>query len=182
AGRYMQTAGYDMFKSHSVWGFFELAAGAHSVWPRVLACASAALVVVAAASIRPTPGRPPFSRQFSAWVIATVLVSPHLFTYDLTVLLLPLVLLARDARRSGEVNSASRFDKRILAALALVYAAPAVSVGLAAATGVQITVPLLGLLLLMVVRDAHGQDARGARQKAHGADCTTPLSATAPGT
>ena len=43
---------------------------------------------------------PRFSRQFAVLVLATILVSPHLLYYDLTLLLIPIVLAANSRLRS----------------------------------------------------------------------------------
>ncbi len=39
------------------------------------------------------PGGVKFPLQFAVLVLATVLVSPHFLTYDLTILLLPMILI-----------------------------------------------------------------------------------------
>lgn len=95
---YMQTSGYDLYKSHSILGMFELLRS-WSEMPalnRIIAWATYLLVIALVWKVLRkgiTPGKPLFTLQYSALVVATVLLSPHLFTYDLTILLLPMFLL-----------------------------------------------------------------------------------------
>lgn len=147
AGDYMQTSGYDLHKSHSIWGFFALLGGPHSHgfggWA---APAAAALVwaVVAKSLWEPlVPSTTRFRLQFATLVIASVLLSPHLFTYDLTILLLPMSIVLQTS--VGERNRPA--IRGLLWLVVLLWAIPSVSTGIAAATGVQVSVPLLLALL-----------------------------------
>jgi hypothetical protein len=134
-GSYLQSPGYDLAKAHNWRGFFTLLAdGQASAWEISLATLVACFATLFfawrlfagpfdAASDR-------FPRQFAGLMIATVLVSPHLLTYDLTILLLPVLLLA--------TGSASRPR-----AAAVIYAACAVSTPLVGILGLQVSVLVL---------------------------------------
>ena len=90
---------------------------------------------------------PRWEIQFSALILVTVLLSPHLFTYDLTVLLLPMFLLARQIA-TGHITSPHR--QRLIWLLILLYAVPGISVMVAASIGLQLTVPVMVALLVSV--------------------------------
>lgn len=85
-----------------------------------------------------------FSRRWSALVLATVLVAPHLLTYDL-LLLAPALLLAVQSQLVHQ--SAARF------AVAGLYFAPTISPFVAAASGVQISTLLTTVMLGLIVLD-----------------------------
>jgi hypothetical protein len=135
-GSYLQTPGYELAKAHNWRGFFTLLLnGQAPTWTVSIATlgASAATLYLAwrllAGPIDAASDKFPW--QFSGLMIATVLVSPHLLTYDLTVLLFPVFLLA-----TGPV--------RMTRAAAVMYAACAVSAPLAGALGFQMSVVVLG--------------------------------------
>jgi hypothetical protein len=84
--------------SHNWLGFARLLLGAYS-GPEVVALWLALVALTGVALWRALGGRlaygsARFRFQFAAIVLATPLVSPHLFTYDLSILVLPLILLA----------------------------------------------------------------------------------------
>jgi hypothetical protein len=146
AGEYLHNAGYDLTKSHAWSGFFALLLGE----PGALATgatvvASAATVAIVALALRGPldTTSPRFRWQYSALIVATVLLSPHLYTYDLTVLLLPLGFIAvstgRDACPAG---------LRWLALL--LFCLAGLSPSVAGVTGLQITVPLMFALLTTI--------------------------------
>jgi hypothetical protein len=150
AGDYMQSSGYDLFKSHSVWGFGKLLRSEYGVAGTLAAWGAAlAVIVLTARALRGKiePGTPRFVWQFSALVIASVLLCPHLFTYDLTVLLLPLALA---------VHSGNRMQ---LSLAPSVFVAPALSTAMAAVTSVQWTIPLL--VAWLAALNSRGPTARG---------------------
>jgi hypothetical protein len=95
---YLHNSGYDLTKSHAWYGFFALLNGgeATALVRALTLVANLATVALAGWTLRgPLQfGSERFARQFSVLIVATVLLSPHLYTYDLTVLLLPLGLLA----------------------------------------------------------------------------------------
>jgi len=168
ADGYMENAGYDLHKSHTLAGLAKAAAILFpdvSVWVLWLPLAGAAvglLAICLRSEFQPTEG-PRFDVQFSALVVATVLLSPHLFTYDLTILLLPMFLLlqrlllgldAPPGRRSrGADKGALARDRRLAALLTLLFAAPAISVSWADTIGVQVYTLLLVWLLAELAGD-----------------------------
>ncbi len=98
-----------------------------------------------------------FARQFAALVLGTILISPHLLYYDLTLLLLPMVLVAC----SPPVAAPHRMRDALWPwGTAFLYAAVAISPAIAAATRVQIIVPVI---LIYMVLLAQAQSASGLR-------------------
>ena len=80
-----------------------------------------------------------WSLSFSAMVLATVLVAPHLYTYDLTMLVLPAVLLGHrvfTGQRDWQSVTA------LCAIVAILFGASVFS-QVASLTRIQIAVPLL---------------------------------------
>jgi len=79
-------------------------------------------------------------------VLATILLSPHLFTYDLSLLLLPIALLAI---HGTEVAANLGDHSRVLLGFAgVLYVVAAFSNRLAVYVPVQISVPVMfGLLI-----------------------------------
>jgi hypothetical protein len=94
---YVQTGGYRLSDSHSLWGTAQLTFG----WlqPVIVKTIAAVLSLVVIGLLwRVMQGRietdsPRFTRQFAAMVFAMVLLSPHFYGYDLTILLLPMLLI-----------------------------------------------------------------------------------------
>lgn len=160
AGDYWQSAGYDLHKSHSLFGFFELISSmtgrAGGVPMRAAQGTAIAIVVVLLIRLLQGPLRTTSSRfplQFAGISIATVLLSPHLFTYDLTLLLLPIVLIGTWCWKRREERSPA--VQGSMAMVALLYVLPGVSPSLALLSGIQITVPVM-LALLYALRVADG--------------------------
>jgi hypothetical protein len=146
---YLQTAGYDLAKSHCWYGFFHLAlAGASDAairWASLVAVAATVGVVVWMMSgpLRPKSNR--FVAQYSGLVVASLLVSPHLLTYDLTVLLLPAVLLGVELATQEKTHAP--IARRLVAAVVVLLLVCNVSTALARACGIQWSVPaMFGLL------------------------------------
>ena len=103
-----------------------------------------------------------FSLQFGGLVVATVLLAPHFYTYDLTILLLPMLLVP--------VAWAGQTERRTELVLSgLVIAVLFVGAGwfsaVAAATGLQLSVLVLtAWLILLAVSEMRRwpiQPARG---------------------
>lgn len=96
-GDYVQTGGYDLHKAHCWWGACQLLLDGAPSW-LITSCATVgSLLTIGLLSAtlrgRVQYGTGEFARQFAALTVATLLLSPHLFTYDLTLLLLPIFLL-----------------------------------------------------------------------------------------
>jgi alpha-1,2-mannosyltransferase len=148
---YLHTAGYDLAKSHSWYGFFHLLL--QNQPDAVIRAASGAMILatlIIVGILLRGPMRvdsPQFAVQFSGLVLAAILVSPHLLTYDLTLLVLPATLAAswsldRNAAKVSHVFVA------LLAAAVLI----SVSTPLARLIGVQISVPAMFAALIALTR------------------------------
>jgi hypothetical protein len=99
-------------------------------------------------------------------IVATVLLSPHLYTYDLTVLLLPLGLAA--ARRSIGFQPVRDPSPALLWLALFIFCLAGLSPKVAAATGIQLSVPLMVLYLWANTSIAAG--SLFARPPAHPAE------------
>ena len=88
---------------------------------------------------------PRFAFQFAAMVVATVLVSPHFYTYDLTILLLPLAICGL----SEEV--AQKINRRVMywVCIAVLFGASAYGV-IATKYGFQISTLILLVWLIVI--------------------------------
>jgi len=139
-------------RSQSWIGFARLLVGAWS-GPAVLALALALVGATLAALWRLLPGRLEFDSarfpiQFAGMVLATVLVSPHLYTYDLTILVLPLCMLARELPAAPPATLTQR--RVWLVALLLVFAMGGLSPKIATRIPVQLS-SLATFALLLVI-------------------------------
>jgi hypothetical protein len=145
---YVHTAGYDLSHAHGLYAFFTaLLPGAPGAAQG--ATLAVALVVIALlARLLRGPLRPEsqhFALQYAGLLVATVLLSPHVYTYDLTVLLLPLGIVLF-ATRAGAFRATPRATAALLAAT-LLYPLPLLAPAIEELTRVQLTVPaMLGLL------------------------------------
>jgi hypothetical protein len=100
-----------------------------------------------------------FPIQFSGIVLATALVSPYLYTYDLAILVLPLILLARELLAAPTASETTR--RLWLAALLFVFAMGGASTVIAEHVPLQLSaVASFALLLLLVRIRAVSVDAR----------------------
>lgn len=163
AADYMQNAGYDLHKSHCLFGFFTLLAGEPNAWVKGATLLSAAGVVLLLALVLRggiEAGTRRFALQYCSLVLATLLLSPHLFTYDLTVLLLPLTLLAFLLAAGCAATAAMRLIGWLVV---LLYGLAGVSPLLAERCGVQVTVPLMVSLLAALAWEARAGACRDAR-------------------
>jgi hypothetical protein len=181
---YIHTGGYDLTKSHCWYGFFTLLLnGWDAAWIKAataVACAATLGLLAWLLRGRLDTRLPQFAGQFSGLVLATLLLSPHLYTYDLTILLLPMFLLARTGwggagQGSGaqhHVGQASRLPEMVFLSsgrrdayptiaplLIALYALAGISPTLAGLTGIQLT-PLLIFALLASIAKRVGQASR----------------------
>ena len=151
-GDYIQTGGYQLADSHSLWGATQLTFGwlpGYAV-NFLTGVFSVAVVVLLWRIMR---GRfqsdsPGFARQYAAMILATVMLSPHFYGYDLTLLLLPMILLVSSCP-PGQWKSVP-----IELCLGLVLLAMFVLAGLfqqiAQVTHVQLSVLLMTAALVLV--------------------------------
>ncbi len=153
-GDYVHTGGYDLHKAHSWWGAMQLLLdGAPDVVIKTCALLGSLLTIALLSRSLPGHGDVPaaaFPLQYSALVLATLLLSPHLFNYDLTLLLLPLFLIADWAQTNIDVRLDNR--RALLATATGLFAVCGLSPQLAALTGVQLTVVLMVALLALLAR------------------------------
>jgi glycosyl transferase family 87 len=141
-------------RSHNWLGFARLLVGEYSgpaVLSLVLALTSATLWAV----LRAMPGRlafekPEFRFQFAAIVLATPLVSPHVYTYDLSILVLPLLVLAREMIFSPPTDTRTR--RTWLLALLAVFVVAGASAPIAAIVPIQVSALATFALLAVLVR------------------------------
>jgi glycosyl transferase family 87 len=124
---------------HSLRGFFQLLTGSHQTVATLFLVSS---VVAAVAAVRAWSSRAPLGLRWATLVLMTVLVSPHLITYDLVLLTVPLLMLAEWAVEHP--NHPSR--PGVSALLVLVYFAPFSGLLIARFTGVQLSVIVMALL------------------------------------
>ena len=94
---YLQTLGYQLEDAHSLWGAVTLTFHAQPPWlSKVFTLLLSVVIVVLLWRVVGEPvafNSDAFARQFSAMVVATALLSPHFHGYDLTILLLPFLLI-----------------------------------------------------------------------------------------
>jgi hypothetical protein len=158
---YLHTVGYDLTKSHCWYGFFHLLLDGQSdsLIRIVSGTMIAATLIAVAVLLRGTLhyDSPRFTLQFAGLAIATVLVSPHLLTYDLTVLILPVAIVGNHLieRRGGNLASA-------LPALLAAVVVLSLSTPIARVTHLQVSVPLMFSALLVMQRWANQERSNPA--------------------
>ena len=102
---YLTTHGYQFAEAHSLWSSIQLCLANQSETAVKVVTALATLAVAfilqrilngknhGQVESKLRCDQPIFYLQYSALVIATVLLSPHFYTYDLAILLLPMILV-----------------------------------------------------------------------------------------
>lgn len=140
-------------RSHSWVGFARLLTGEWS-GPGVVALSIALVAVTLAALARLLRGGLDFASarfpvQLSGIVLATALVSPYLYTYDLAILVLPLILLARQLPAAPPASAALRLIW--LVALLAVFAMGSASAVIAERIPVQFSALATFALLVVLV-------------------------------
>src|SRR5207244_1042393 len=137
---------------HGAYAFFTMLAGGPTTMARLATVAMiVAVVVVLARLLRGPldPTSPRFLLQFSGLVLATLIISPHTVTFDLTTLLLPLGVLSFVTLRRGLDQGQGRAI--FWCALGL-YVVCGCGPWVAQRTGVQLTLPFMTALLILVTR------------------------------
>jgi hypothetical protein len=154
AADYARFGGGYLNRLHGLYGFFTLLAGGPTPAARVATAAATGVVVLLLGRLFRGPldvRGPRFPLQFAGLVVATLLVSPHVVTYDLTLLLLPMFLVGAVLVR-GAVPTGRR--RAVLWLLVATYLACGVSQSIASRTGFQLAVPtLLALLAVVALTD-----------------------------
>lgn len=149
---YVQTGGYHLEKGFSLWSAWQLMANDPLV-AKIGTIASSLIILGGTAWTLRKPERMQGDealRSFSAMVMATVLVAPHLYGYDLTMLVLPALLLTQfflNQRRAGtNVNLVAP------ALLAVLLVGMDGCSWVATQTGIQIGVILLAISWFLALR------------------------------
>ncbi len=150
-GDYLNTGGYRLAESHSLWGGVEMLFA--SLGPSTTKLITAALglivlgclVVALKGDLDPEQDR--YAIQFSLLVAATVLLSPHFYTYDLTILLLPMLLVLTVIG----VRPATFAGKSALVVVLLLYVMAGLFAPLANLLGCQTSLLLTGGLMVSLM-------------------------------
>ncbi len=158
-GNYIQTGGYQLTDAHCLWGAVQNALPGQSVVTVNVVTAILSIFVIGLLAFilkgRFGPKSSGFALQFAAMVLATVLLSPHLYFYDLTITLLPMVLIWF-ANRNAPIDY--RKHARVVSLLILVTLFGAGSFPeVAAATRIQPSVALFAIMLCNIAIIMHGQ-------------------------
>lgn len=153
---YVETGGYQLAQSHSLWGASQLTFSgfAGAMWVKLIAGVIAAGIVFLLWRTMRGPvdvSSKRFACQFSAMIFVTVMLSPHFYTYDLTILLLPFLLLTSCF---SEVIVESNQNKVHVRALQVLLVSMFVLSGLfeswALRTGFQFSIVLMIVVLLVL--------------------------------
>lgn len=149
---YVQTGGYQLVDSHSLWGAAQLTfSGLPASAVKWLAAAMSLVVVVLlwrAMRGKIKTDSPGFARQFAAMVIAMVLLSPHFYGYDLTILVLPMLLIVSSyAPGTWRENVV---DRRLGFVILAIFALAGLFAQIAGMIHVQPSIFLLAAALLLI--------------------------------
>ena len=99
-GDYAASGGYDLSDTHNWSGLWARLFGfGQTAWTLNVICTAATLALMAAISLRRR--RPPSALEWTAWVTGAVLASPHFYSYDLLILVVPAVFCLRDLVPAG---------------------------------------------------------------------------------
>ncbi len=169
-GRYFSALGTQMLNPglieiypseiHSLRGFFQLLIPSPTL---VTVCFFVSLVAVLAVATRCWQGSGPLPVRVGQLVLLSVLASPHLVSYDLLLLTLPLLLLADWGLRNRDYP----LGAPISLLLVLVYFSPFSGIVVARLTQVQISVPVFVLLAWLLRGICTGESTR-IRQRTSG--------------
>ena len=188
AGRYMEHGGYQWEHAHNLWcgirGFFP--GGQLGVAAVAFGLVAALLVGLVMRSSRPTAA--PDSLEQAEWfgmvVLLTILLSPHFFTYDLSLLILPMVFVAsRLLGGSAETPESATPSARSASIMALpgmvllptlMFVASTWMPAIALWTGVQWSCWILAAWLVIWAKSS----AEGLRVAARGQISETPWQVT----
>ena len=160
-GDYVSTGGYQLTNAHSLWGAMELLMGGlGTTTVKIFSIILAIGVIGTLATMLRGPidtQSPRFALQFGALVVGTILLSPHFYFYDLTILALPFTLAFLVLRRDK-----SRVAMTIKFLMAVIFLGASQFSVVAEATSVQpsliLLTVMLGCLSLVVIRSTNGID------------------------
>lgn len=152
AGDYVETSGYDLYKSHCLLGFLAMLGGGEATSLTKISWLISSSVIFGLLinmfhHLRQQPFGVRAPLEFSALIIATLLITPHLFTYDLVILLLPMFLLFV-LLATGKITGQQKYRIQLL--LIGLFVGSGISVYCAYTIGFQLsTIMMLGLLCLI---------------------------------
>jgi hypothetical protein len=148
---YVQSGGYQLADSHSLWGATELTLRSllpsSSKWIAIILGLTLLGFLAGMVWPRCEYSSPKFGLQFAAMVVVTVLLSPHFYTYDLTILLLAFLLIACSFQKEWRQD---RLSIALAGCLTGFFVLSGVFRTIAENTGIQFSVLLLiGILVLL---------------------------------
>jgi hypothetical protein len=152
-GTLMQFEGFDAFKQHSWYAFFQMIGmGWMPVWlisALTLTLCAATLIPLALIWRGPWDARSPrFLLQLAALIVATAVTSPHLFHYDMLILVLPTILWHSASQTEGMTPSRPAANVIMAAMFTWLAVGPYISQLL----HVQLSPILMGWFLLVLVQ------------------------------
>ena len=156
---YVQTGGYQLQDSHSLWGAMQLTFG--GLGPTTVKAITMVLSLVLIgilgwAIMRPEPlTSVKFAWQFSAMVLATIVLSPHFHGYDLAILGVPIIVFT-----STSAQLPNRHRKPMLYLMLAIVALAGLFPQLAAVTRFQVSVVLLSVWLILIGRSVNDASKR----------------------
>ena len=146
---YISNSGYQLENSHSLWGSMQLLlSNVNPTLVKPFAIITAIGVLTLLSRILSGPielSSSRFAFQFAGLVVATVLISPHFYSYDLTILLLPLAICGLSEEVSQKIN------RRVMywVCIAVLFGASAYGV-IATKYGFQISTLILLVWLIVI--------------------------------
>jgi hypothetical protein len=184
AGSYAANAGYQPTAAHNIRGAVQLVFGEGTIGGN-LAALSLALTSLALAlgSIRGgwEGSERRWTMQFSAMIVATILLSAHFYTYDLSILILPMVLvgaqIAADTRAMDSERLTCRFARwpAHITVIAMLFVGSGLFATAAEHTGFPLSVPILFCWLVLLTRESTTTCA--AESFANSQKCRIPIRA-----
>jgi len=132
---------------YSIRGFVHLLVPSE---PVVAACGAAALIAAIVIAVRSWSSSTSLNVRFGELIVLTILASPHLISYDLLLLTIPLLVFADWAVQHQD----RRFSAAVPVALVLLYFAPFSGMIVARLIGVQVAVIVMVGIVWMMERSA----------------------------
>lgn len=181
-GDYLATGGYRLGEAHGLSGVMRLMLS--DIAPAMIKPATLALsALTALLALLTLRGEldtrsETFSLQFSNLVLATILLSPHFYFYDLTIIWLPMVLLATSLVGSWKTKSlrwAASARNRLLLLLLGLFGLSGWFTEFADATRVQLSLPLLLTLMFVLAIKCSATSAKSVRLSRTRRDATYSL-------
>lgn len=101
-GDYVQSGGYDLAKSYSLWSGWQMLISLSLVAKVLTGFTALAVLVASLILLRRLPDDKPESLDvaFAVMMLVTAVTAPHFYYYDLTMLILPAAIFASQASRT----------------------------------------------------------------------------------